>query len=79
MSTGDTIYYLCLQGFDVEVQLCTEFKNNLQFKGTLIKRTPDLLVLSQKGKPVNIPRNLVTHVKFPSKGTPRNWLREAVK
>lgn len=53
------------QGFAVNVQTTEEFKQATTTSGTLVKRTADHVVLSQKGKVVSIPRGIVLEVRLP--------------
>lgn len=55
-----------MQGFTVIVQTTEEFrKQGTTTTGTLVKRTAEEVVLSQKGKRVSIPRIIVSEVRLP--------------
>lgn len=54
-----------IQGFTVDVHTSEEFKQTNTTSGTLVKRTADDVVLSQKGKRVSIPRSIIREVRLP--------------
>ncbi|NER78105.1 MAG: ribosome maturation factor RimP [Leptolyngbya sp. SIO1D8] len=52
------------KGFMVEVQLTEPYKNRQTWLGQLVRRDEDMLHLSQKGRPIKLPRFLVKVVQL---------------
>jgi len=52
------------KGFAVEVKTTEPFKKSTTLRGSLSNRTPDSVVLSQKGRPLKIPRSIVESVSL---------------
>jgi len=50
------------KGFAVEVKASEPYKNKTEWRGSLSRRTPDAVVLSQKGRVVKIPRSIIQSV-----------------
>jgi ribosome maturation factor RimP len=56
--------FVVFKGFMVEVNLSAAHKDKRCWVGQLVRRDDDAVVLSQKGKTVAIPRELVTTVQL---------------
>ncbi|MGB3137376.1 MAG: ribosome maturation factor RimP [Nodosilinea sp.] len=56
--------FTVFKGFMVEVSLAEAHKGKQHWVGQLVRRDDDTVILSQKGKSVTLPRNLVTAVEL---------------
>jgi len=54
--------FTVFKGFMVEVQLTEPYKKRQTWVGQLVRRDEETLYLSLKGKPIKLPRGLVTDV-----------------
>jgi ribosome maturation factor RimP len=57
--------FLTFKGFPVSVTTKEVFKKRTLFEGTLLERTEETVNISQKGRIIKIPRNLVVSVCLP--------------
>jgi ribosome maturation factor RimP len=56
--------FLVFKGFMVEVQLSEPHRGKQVWVGQLVRRDDDAVVLTQKGKPISLPRPLVNQVQL---------------
>ncbi|MEA5451084.1 ribosome maturation factor RimP [Leptolyngbya sp. CCNP1308] len=56
--------FVVFKGFMVEVALAKEHKGKKQWVGQLVRRDDEAVVLSQKGKSISLPRDLVQTVEL---------------
>ncbi|MBD2234023.1 ribosome maturation factor RimP [Phormidium tenue] len=56
--------FVVFKGFMVEVALTESHKGKKQWVGQLVRRDDETVVLSQKGKSISLPRNLVQTVEL---------------
>lgn len=61
--------FVVFKGFPVVVELSEPHKKKQTWKGSLVGRTDDKVNLNLKGRPVAIPRSLVTSVQLSSEET----------
>jgi hypothetical protein len=57
--------YVSFKGFNVAVTTKEVFKKKTLFEGTLVERTEECVFISQKGRPIRIPRDLIAEVRLP--------------
>ena len=60
--------FIVFKGFAIEVTLHTPHKNKKVWIGTLLERTPNKLAISQRGRRVAIPTELVEVVQLSNQG-----------
>ena len=57
--------FVSFKGFTVAVTTKELFKKKTLFEGTLVERTDECVFISQKGRPIRIPRDVVAEVRLP--------------
>jgi ribosome maturation factor RimP len=57
--------YVSFKGFNVAITTKEVFKKKTLFEGTLVERTDECVFISQKGRPIRIPRELIAEVRLP--------------
>jgi ribosome maturation factor RimP len=57
--------FISFKGFLVTVTTTEEYKKKTKFEGTLVERLEDVVSISQKGRIVKIPRELIDQVRLP--------------
>lgn len=54
--------FVSFKGFPVTVQLAESYKGQTRWEGSLVRRDDEFIYLTQKGRPVKIPRSQVSQV-----------------
>ena len=57
--------FISFKGFMVTVMTSEIFRKKTKFEGTLVERSVDNVCVSLKGRPINIPRDIITSVRLP--------------
>ena len=57
--------FVSFKGFTVSVSTTEIFKKKTAFEGTLVERTEEYVSISQKGRLIKVPRNVIAEVRLP--------------
>lgn len=57
--------FISFKGFTVAVTTSEIYRKKTTFEGTLVERSGDNVCISLKGRPVKIPRDIITEVRLP--------------